>query len=177
MAKKSDKSKSNRKAAAKATDVQTKKNLQFRVRSLKDLQVTKDKKKEKEMEENAGSDCEVIEMGDVGIEGSIKRKSSVDTDERESVSEPKMLKTEAASSLKSATRPFVASQSRGRDSAASLSSVQVTSLSIVLSLVMTTNCRCLGWISSSVITAQPFSSKLTLSLSCWAKAYPLHLTA
>ena len=179
MAKKSEKSKSNRKAAAKPTDVQTKKNLQFRVRSLKDLQVTKDKKREKdkEMEENAGSDCEVIEMGEGGIKGSIKRKSSVDTIERESVSEPKIVKTEAAASLKSATRPFVASQRRGRDPAASLSSVQVTLLSIVLSLVIRTNCRCWGWISSSVITARLFFSKLILSWSCWAKAYPLHLTA
>jgi len=133
MAKKSEKSKSNRKAAAKPTDVQTKKNLQFRVRSLKDLQVTKDKKKEKdkEMEENAGSDCEVIEMGEGGIKGSIKRKSSVDTIERESVSEPKIVKTEAAASLKSATRPFVASQRRGRDPAASLSSVQVLGVDLL----------------------------------------------
>ena len=129
MAKKSEKSKSNRKAAAKPTDVQTKKNLQFRVRSLKDLQVTKDKKTEKdnEMEENIESDCEVIEMPEGGGQGSTKRKNSEDKFETESASEPKMLRREATS-VKSATKPFVASQRRGRDAAASLSSVQVTFL-------------------------------------------------
>ena len=128
MAKKSMKSKNNCKA--KTTEVQTKKKLQVRVRSLKDLQVTKDKKTEKdnEMEENIESDCEVIEMPEGGRQGPIKRKSSVDVadkSERESASGPKMLRTDATSA-KSATRPFVASQRRGRDAAASLSSVQVT---------------------------------------------------
>ena len=130
MAKKSIKSKNNCKAAAKATEVQTKKNLQFRVRSLKDLQVTKEKKTEKDkaMEESTESDCEVIEMPEVGRQGSTKRKSSIDKEdmsERDSASEPKMLRTETTS-VKSATRPFVASQRRGRDAAATLSSVQVT---------------------------------------------------
>lgn len=133
MAKKSIKSKNNCKAAAKATEVQKKKNLQFRVRSLKDLQVTKDKKTEKEIEENIESDCEVIETHEAGRQGSSKRKSSVDTAdkaERESASEPKMLKTDATS-LKSATRPFVASHRRGRDAAASLSSVQVLGVDLL----------------------------------------------
>ena len=122
MAKKSEKSKISRKA--KATQVATKKNLQVRVRSLEDLQVTKDKKTRKEIEET-GSDCEVIEM-----QASVKRKNSVDLAdlaESDSASEPKMSKTDVTS-LKSAKRPFVASQKRGRDSAATLSSVQVTFL-------------------------------------------------
>ena len=124
MAKKSEKSKNSRTASAKATQVATKKNLQVRVRSLEDLQVTKDKKTRKEIEET-GSDCEVIEM-----QASVKRKNSVDLAdlaESDSASEPKMSKTDVTS-LKSAKRPFVASQKRGRDSAATLSSVQVTFL-------------------------------------------------
>ena len=121
MAKKSEKSKISRKASAKATQVATKKNLQVRVRSLEDLQVTKDKKTRKEIEET-GSDCEVIEM-----QASVKRKNSVDPAESDSASEPKMSKTDVTS-LKSAKRPFVASQTRCRDSAATLSSVQVTFL-------------------------------------------------
>ena len=92
--------------------------------------MTKDKKTEKdnEMEENIESDCEVIEMPEGGKQGPTKRKSSVDTVDKsvnESASEPKMLRTNATS-VKSATRPFVASQRRGRDAAAILSSVQVT---------------------------------------------------
>ena len=146
MAKKSIKSKNNCKA--KTTEVQTKKKLQVRVRSLKDLQVTKDKKTEKdnEMEENIESDCEVIEMPEGGGQGSTKRKNSEDKFETESASEPKMLRRDATS-VKSATKPFVASQRRGRDAAASLSSVQVTFLyphsqSIYPYILIITGFRC-----------------------------------
>ena len=107
MAKKSTKSKNNCKA--KTTEVQTKKKLQVRVRSLKDLQVTKEKKTEKDkaIEESTESDCEVIEIPEVGRQGSSKRKSSIDTEdmsEKDSASEPKMLRTETTF-MKSATRP------------------------------------------------------------------------
>ena len=127
MAKKLGKSRSNRNAAATATKVQTKKNLKFRVRSLKDLQVTKDKKeKEKEAKVNSGSDCEVIEIPDEGSHGSLKRSLVAEVEERYP-HEPKIPKTDATRS-KTAPRPFVASQGYGRGVAAtsSLSSVQVT---------------------------------------------------
>ena len=129
MAKKLGKSRSNRNAAATATKVQTKKNLKFRVRSLKDLQVTKDKKekeKDDEAKVNSGSDCEVIEIPDEGSHGSLKRSLVAEAEEC-CPHEPKIPKTDATRS-KTAPRPFVASQGYGRGVAAtsSLSSVQVT---------------------------------------------------
>ena len=130
MAKKLGKSRSNQNAAATATKVQTTKNLKFRVRSLKDLQVTKDKKekeKDDEAKVNSGSDCEVIEIPDDGSHGSLKRSLVVEEVEEGYPLEPKIPKTDATCS-KTAPRPFIASQGYGRGVAAtsSLSSVQVT---------------------------------------------------